>query len=47
VHKLLEKLPPESISLKISDVGKVDAASSEVKAKEAKEDEEARIQELN
>jgi len=32
---LLEKLPPQSISLKIKDVGKIDTASAEVKAKEA------------
>lgn len=43
VHRLLEKLPPQSISLKISEVGQIDSASAEVKAKEAREDEEARL----
>lgn len=38
VHRLLEKLPPQSISLKIKDVGKIDTASSEVKAREAQEE---------
>ena len=31
VHGLLEKLPPQSISLKIKEVGKVDTASAEIK----------------
>lgn len=44
MHRLLEKLPPQSISLKIKDVGKIDTASAEVKAKEAQEDEDHRIE---
>jgi hypothetical protein len=44
VHKLLEKLPPQSISLKIKDVGKVDTASAEVKEREAKEDQDRNIE---
>lgn len=47
MHRLLEKLPVESISLKIADVGKVDTASAEVKQREAREEEEQRLQELN
>ena len=46
VHGLLEKLPIESISLKIKEVGKVDTASADVKEKEAREDEEAKLNEL-
>lgn len=46
VKKLLEKLPIQSISLKVNEVGKIDNASSEVKAKEAREEEEARMLEL-
>lgn len=44
VHRLLEKLPPQSISLKIKDVGKIDTASAEVKSKEAQEDEDQKIE---
>ena len=44
MHKLLEKLPPQSISLKIKDVGKVDTASAEVKEREAKEDQDRNIE---
>jgi U3 small nucleolar RNA-associated protein 7 len=47
VHRLLEKLPAESISLKIAEVGKVDTASAEVKAKEAREDEDLKLEELS
>ena len=47
MHRLLEKLPAESISLKIAEVGKVDTASSEVKAKEAREEEELKLEELS
>jgi U3 small nucleolar RNA-associated protein 7 len=46
VHGLLEKLPIESISLKIKEVGKVDTATAEVKAQEAREEEEQRMAEL-
>ena len=46
VHRLLEKLPAESISLKIAEVGKVDTVSAEVKAKEAREEQELKLDEL-
>lgn len=46
VHGLLEKLPIQSISLKIKEVGKVDTASAEIKEKEAREDEERRMEDL-
>ena len=46
VHGLLEKLPIESISLKIKEVGKVDTAAADVKEREAREEEEQRLQEL-
>lgn len=46
VHGLLEKLPAQSISLKIKEVGKVDTASAEVKEREAKEEEDRRLEEL-
>jgi hypothetical protein len=42
----LEKLPIQSISLKIKEVGKVDTASAEIKEREAREDEDARLEEL-
>ena len=47
VHNLLEKLAPESISLRVATVGRVDNATAEVKQKEKREDEERAIAELN
>ncbi len=46
MHGLLEKLPIESISLKIKEVGKVDTATVEVKEREAREDEDRKLEEL-
>eukprot|EP01017_Pseudomicrothorax_dubius_P049715 TRINITY_DN9288_c0_g1_i3.p1 TRINITY_DN9288_c0_g1~~TRINITY_DN9288_c0_g1_i3.p1 ORF type:complete len:516 (-),score=142.12 TRINITY_DN9288_c0_g1_i3:100-1647(-) len=40
VHKLLEKLPPETITLNPEIIGTVDRASADVLAKERKEEEE-------
>jgi U3 small nucleolar RNA-associated protein 7 len=37
VHGLLEKLQPESISLQVASVGKIDSASKDIKDKEEKE----------
>ena len=37
VHNLLEKLQPESISLQVDTVGRIDGASKEVKDSEARE----------
>ena len=47
VHGLLEKLAPESISLRVATVGRLDNASAEVKQKEKREEEEQAIAELN
>jgi U3 small nucleolar RNA-associated protein 7 len=44
VHGLLEKLQPESISLQVDTVGKIDGASKEVKDKEQRELMEAAIE---
>ena len=46
VHGLLEKLQPDSISLRVGTIGKLDTASSEVKLKEKREDEERQMTEL-
>lgn len=46
VHGLLEKLPIQSISLKIKEVGKVDTASAEIKEREKREEEDRRLEEL-
>lgn len=46
VHGLLEKLHPDSISLRVSTIGKIDNATSEVKAKEKREEEEQALAEL-
>ena len=47
MHNLLEKLQPDSISLRINTIGKIDTASAEVKEKEKREDEDAALAELN
>jgi len=47
VHGLLEKLAPESISLRVATVGRLDNATAEVKQKEKREEEEQAIAELN
>ena len=41
MHNLLEKLQPDSISLRIGTIGTIDNASLEVKEREKKEDEDA------
>jgi U3 small nucleolar RNA-associated protein 7 len=46
VKNLLEKLHPDSISLRVATIGKVDDASAEVKAKEKREEEERALAEL-
>ena len=46
VHNLMEKLQPDSISLRIDSIGRIDTASHEVKEKEKKEDEERALAEL-
>ena len=46
VHNLLEKLHPDSISLRIDTIGNIDTASHEVKEREKKEDEERALAEL-
>ena len=46
VHNLMEKLQPDSISLRINTIGNIDMASHEVKERERKEDEEAALAEL-
>ncbi len=43
----MEKLAPESISLRVATVGRLDNASAEVKQKEKREEEEQAIAELN
>ena len=45
VHGLLEKLHPDSISLRVNTIGSIDTASHEVKEREKKEDEEAALRE--
>ena len=47
VHGLLEKLAPESISLKIKQVGQIDDATPEEKEREAREAEERALEEMN
>ena len=47
VHNLLEKLQPDSISLRVNTIGTIDTASHEVKERERQEDEEAALAELN
>ena len=37
VHNLLQKLQPDTISLRVNTIGLIDTASTEVKNKEAKE----------
>ena len=44
VHNLLEKLQPESISLQVDSVGKIDTASKEVKERESREAMEQAIE---
>lgn len=44
VHTLLEKLQPDTISLKINSIGLIDSASNEVKAKEKREDMDQAIE---
>ncbi len=46
VHNLLEKLHPDSISLRINTIGNIDTASHEVKEREKREDEDAALAEL-
>jgi len=45
VHGLLEKLSPDTISLKVGTVGQIDTASNEIKAKEKREEEERALEE--
>ena len=47
VHNLLEKLQPDSISLRVNTIGTIDTASHEVKERERQEDEETALAELN
>jgi U3 small nucleolar RNA-associated protein 7 len=47
VHSLLEKLHPDSISLKVSTIGKIDDATQEVKEREKREEEDRALAELN
>ena len=46
IHGLLEKLDPNTISLKVDTIGHVDTAAPEVRAKEDREEEERAIEEL-
>jgi len=46
VHTLLEKLQPDSISLRVNTIGNFDQATHEIKAREKKEDEERALAEL-
>ena len=46
MHGLLEKLAPDTISLRFSSIGRVDTASHEVKEKEKQEEEERALAEL-
>lgn len=45
VHGLLEKLHPDSISLRANTIGAIDTATHELKEREKKEDEEAALRE--
>ena len=45
VHGLLEKLSPDTISLKVNTIGQIDNASSDVKAREKREEEERALEE--
>ncbi len=44
MHNLLEKLQPESISLQVDSVGKIDTASKEVREREEREITEQAIE---
>lgn len=46
MHGLLEKLAPDTISLRVNTIGRVDTASHEVKEREKQEDEERALAEL-
>lgn len=46
MHNLLQKLQPDTISLKVNTIGMIDDAAPEVKAKELKEIEDAQIEKL-
>ena len=46
VHGLLEKLTPDSISLKVNTIGQIDNATHEQKEKEKQEEEEKAMEEL-
>ena len=46
MHNLMEKLQPDSISLRVNTIGNIDMASHEVKERERKEDEEQALAEL-
>ena len=46
VHGLLQKLQPESISLQVESIGKIDTASKDIKEKEEREIMEKAIQDL-
>lgn len=46
MHGLLEKLAPDTISLRVNTIGRVDTASHEVKEKEKQEEEERALAEL-
>lgn len=46
VHGLLEKLQPDTISLKVDQIGMIDNASNEVKTKEQKELMEQAIEKM-
>ena len=46
MHGLLEKLSPDSISLRVNTIGRVDTASHEVKEREKQEEEERALEEL-
>ena len=45
MHNLLEKLQPDSISLRVNTIGTIDTASHEVKEREKREDEERALAE--
>jgi U3 small nucleolar RNA-associated protein 7 len=46
VHGLLEKLSPDSISLRVNTIGSIDNATHEQKEKEKKEEEEEAMEKL-
>lgn len=46
VHNLLQKLSPETISLKVNTIGLIDDAAPEIKLKEQKEIEAAQIEKM-